>query len=122
VRWCAIVAASSSTPSTEVFRSHDIEILKCPVRTPVANAFAERWIGTLRRELLDRTIIWHRRQLERLVVDYIDHYNTHRPHRSLQQRPPAAAEPAIPNAPARQLDVSRSTRCDGLIHEYRNAA
>jgi transposase InsO family protein len=63
----------------EVFRSHNIKILKCPVRTPVANAYAERWIGTLRRELLDRTIIWNQRQLERLVVDYIDHYNTHRP-------------------------------------------
>jgi putative transposase len=53
----------------EVFRSHNIKILKCPVRTPVANAYAERWIGTLRRELLDRTIIWNQCQLERLVVD-----------------------------------------------------
>ena len=41
----------------------------------MANAFAERWIGTLRRELLDRTIIWNQRQLERLVIDYIAHYN-----------------------------------------------
>ncbi len=60
----------------EIFRTERMKILKTPVRTPVANAFAERWIGTLRRELLDRTIIWNRRQLERLVVDYIDHYNT----------------------------------------------
>ena len=45
----------------------------------MANAFAERWIGTLRQELLDRTIIWNRRQLKKLVVDYIDHHNTHRP-------------------------------------------
>ena len=59
----------------EIFRTEGCKILKTPVRTPVANAFAERWIGTLRRELLDRTIIWNRRQLERLVVDYIDHYN-----------------------------------------------
>ena len=59
----------------EIFRTERMKILKTPVRTPVANAFAERWIGTLRRELLDRTIIWNRRQLERLVVDYIDHYN-----------------------------------------------
>ena len=51
-----------------------MRILKTPIRTPVANAFAERWIGTLRRELLDRTIVWNRRQLEHLVVDYIDHY------------------------------------------------
>ena len=45
----------------EIFRTERMKILKTPVRTPVANAFAERWIGTLRRELLDRTIIWNRR-------------------------------------------------------------
>ena len=54
----------------------------------MANTFAERWIGSIRRELLDRTIIWNQRQLERLVSDYIDHYNQHRPHQSLDQRPP----------------------------------
>ena len=59
----------------EIFRTEGCKVLTTPVRTPVANAFAERWIGTLRRELLDRTIIWNRRQLDRLVVDYIDHYN-----------------------------------------------
>ena len=78
----------------EIFRTERMKILKTPVRTPVANAFAERWIGTLRRELLDRTIIWNRRQLNKLVVDYIDHYNTHRPHRSLDQRPPVATDPS----------------------------
>ena len=57
----------------EIFRTVRMKVLKTPVRTPVANAFAERWIGTLRREPLDRTVIWNRRQLERLVVDYIDH-------------------------------------------------
>jgi putative transposase len=76
---------------------------------------------TLRRELLDRTIIWNRRQLERLVVDYIEHYNSHRPHRSLQQRPPtlqrrANAESRVPRR------VIRSTRSDGLINDYRNEA
>ena len=77
----------------EIFRTEGLKILKTPARTPVANAFAERWIGTVRRELLDRTIIWNQRQVERLVVDYIDHYNTHRPHRSLDQRPPRPAAP-----------------------------
>ena len=67
----------------EIFRTERMKILKTPVRTPVANAFAERWIGTLRRELLDRTIIWNRRQLHKLVVDYTDHYNTRRLHASL---------------------------------------
>ncbi|MCP4961665.1 MAG: transposase, partial [Actinomycetia bacterium] len=67
----------------EVFRTEGLKILKSPVRTPVANAFAERWIGSIRRELLDRTIISNRRHLERLAIDYIAHYNQHRPHRSL---------------------------------------
>ena len=104
----------------EIFRTERMKILKTPVRTPVANAFAERWIGTLRRELLDRTIIWNRRQLNKLVVDYIDHYNTHRPHRSLDQRPPVATDPA--DQPDRHLQVVKTARCDGLINEYRNAA
>ena len=104
----------------EIFRTEGCEVLKTPVRTPVANAFAERWIGTLRRELLDRTIIWNRRQLKRLVVDYIDHYNTHRPHRSLDQQPPVATDP--PDQPDRHLQVLRTARCGGLVNEYRNAA
>ena len=104
----------------EIFRTQRIKILKTPVRTPVANAFAERWIATLRRELLDRTIIWNRRQLNKLVVDYIDHYNTHRPHRSLDQRPPVATDP--PDQPDRHLQVVKTAPFDGLINEYRNAA
>jgi putative transposase len=93
----------------------------------VANAFAERWIGTIRRELLaqpeglPRTIIWNQHQLENLVVDYIDHYNTHRPHRSLDQQPPDPAE-APPPAQVHHLRIVKSTRCRGLINEYRNAA
>ena len=79
-------------------------------------ALAERGIGTLRRELLDRTIIWNQHQLEHLVTDYIDH----RPHRSLDHRPPAPHRP--PNANAQQLRIVRATRCGGLINEYRKAA
>jgi hypothetical protein len=105
----------------EVFRSEGLKILKTPVRTPVANSFAERWIGSLRRELLDRTIIWNQHQLERLVVDYIDHYNTHRPHCSLHQRPPTPQH--RPHAESQEPPrVIRSSRCDGLINEYRTAA
>jgi putative transposase len=103
----------------EIFRTEGFKILKTPVRTPVANAFAERWIGSIRRELLDRTIIWNQRQLERLVTGYVEHYNEHRPHRSLDQRPPAGAIESPPTAPAPPL---QTTRCEGLINEYRNAA
>ena len=105
----------------EIFRAEGFKILKTPVRTPVANSFAERWIGSIRRELLDRTIIWNRRQLERLVGDYIEHYNQHRPHQSLGQRPPTP-DHGPPEAPPATVTVLRTSRCDGLINEYRNAA
>jgi transposase InsO family protein len=105
----------------EIFQTEGFKILRTPVRTPVANTFAERWIGSIRRELLDRTIIWNRRQLERLVGDYIEHYNQHRPHQSLGQRPPTPAHDP-PEAPPSTVTVLRTSRCDGLIHEYRNAA
>ena len=90
----------------EVFRAEGLKILKTPVHVPVANSFAERWIGTLRRELLDRTIIWNQRQLERLVIDYIAHYNSHWPHRLLNQRPPAPAKP--PSAYGTQANTPRT--------------
>ena len=107
----------------EIFRTEGLKILKTPVRAPMANAFAERWIGTVRRELLDRTIIWNQRQLQRLVIDYIDHYNAHRPHRSLHQRPPRHTTPDnnTTNHPS-PLRPVRTTRCDGLINEYKHAA
>ncbi|MCP3937183.1 MAG: transposase, partial [Actinomycetia bacterium] len=93
------------------------------VRPPVANTFAQRWIGSIRRERLEqpeglpRTIIWNRHQLERLATDY----NQHRPHRSLDQRPPDAANEPSPAPPA-TTTVLRTARCDGLVNEYRNAA
>ncbi len=111
----------------EVFRTKGFKIVPTPVRTPVANTFAERRIGSIRRELLKqpeglpRTIIWNQRQLERLVTDYVDHYNSHRPHRSLEQRQPEAPHDQPPSAPA-SVTVLRATRCDGLINEYENAA
>jgi len=104
-----------------VFRTEGIKVLQTPVRTPVANSIAERWIGTLRRELLDRTVIWNQRQLKRLVLDYVDHYDRHRPHRSLQQRPPSPP-PSEEAASTPTADVIRLQRCDGLINEYKNAA
>lgn len=67
----------------EIFGTEGIKVVKTPVRTPVANCYIERWIGSLRRELLDRTVIWNEPQLRRLVAEYLEHYDEHRPHRSL---------------------------------------
>jgi putative transposase len=66
-----------------VFVAADVEVLEIPVRAPRANAYAERWVGTVRRELLDRILIFGRRHLQSVVVEYVDHYNAHRPRRSL---------------------------------------
>ena len=87
--------------------------------TPVANAYAERWVGTVRRELLDRTLVWNRRHLEQLLRDYVEHYNTHRPHRSLGQRAPDDRG-VVEYRPGRP--IRRHRTCGGLINEYRQAA
>jgi transposase InsO family protein len=90
-----------------------------PPRAPKANAFAERWVRTVRHELLDRTLIWNERQLRSLLVDYIDHYNSHRPHRSLNQRAPNDGD-IVEIGSGRT--IQRHTICGGLINEYRTAA
>ena len=66
-----------------VFASEAIRILRTLVRAPRANAIAERWIGTVRRELLDRILILNRHHLERVLAEYVAHFNDHRPHRPL---------------------------------------
>jgi putative transposase len=103
----------------EVFRSTGTTIIRTPPRTPVANAYAERWVGTIRRELCDRTLIWNRVQLERLLDQYVAHYNTHRPHRGLGQRAPDDRD-VVAYRPGRPIRRHRS--CNGLINEYRQAA
>jgi putative transposase len=103
----------------EVFRSDDATIIRTPPRTPVANTYAERWVGTVRRELLDRTLVWNRRQLEQLLRDYVEHYNTHRPHRSLGQRAPSSGE-VVAHRSGRP--IRQHPTCSGLINEYHHAA
>ena len=71
-----------------VFASEGIRILRTPARAPRANAIAERWIGTVRRELLDRMLIVNRRHLEAVLAEYVAHFNDHRPHRALCQAAP----------------------------------
>ena len=103
-----------------VFDASGIEPITTPPLAPMANAYAERWVRTLRHELLDRTIIWNERQLRRLLTEYVDHYNSHRPHRALDQLAPddegEVSEPLVGRT------VERRSTCAGLINEYRTAA
>ena len=110
----------------EVFRSQGIRVIKAPVRAPRARAHAERWIGTVRRECLDRLLIVGRRHLHHVLAIYTRHYNERRPHRSLGQRPPlSATAPPEQQPPGEVLRLDRLRRRDrlgGLIHEYELAA
>jgi putative transposase len=109
----------------EVFRSAGIRVIKAPVRAPRARAHAERWVGSVRRECLDRLLIVGGRHLELVIKTYAMHYNEHRPHRSLEQRPPLSKQPPGEQGTADLIDLDRVRRCDllgGLIREYRLAA
>ena len=105
----------------EVFRSEGLRLIKAPIAAPQAKAHAERWVGSVRRECLDRILIVSRRQLETVLREYVTYYNTHRPHRSLEQQPPLPKPTPIP-AQDGELRVRRRDRLGGLLHEYELAA
>ena len=98
-----------------VFGGVDIHVIRTPVRAPRANAIAERFICTLRRECLDYLLITGPRHLAAVLRQFVEHYNAHRPHRPLHQRPPAGNTPPPPSAAVRPL---RRDRLGGLVHEY----
>jgi putative transposase len=103
-----------------VYTAIGVRIIKTPVQAPRANAIAERWVGSVRRECLDRMLITGERHLRLVLGEYIDHYNSHRPHRTLQQKPPAGG--SHPPATGANIRVLRRDRLGGLIHEYAQVA
>jgi transposase InsO family protein len=103
-----------SRPFDEVFRSEGTKILKTPIRAPRANAFAERWVKTARRECLDHLLVLGRRHLERILREFATHYNSNRPQRSLEL---AVPEPSTAVA-STDGPVSRRDRLSGLTNEY----
>ena len=106
-----------------VFAGDAVRVIRTPVRAPRANAIYERVIGTIRRECLDRMLILGRRHLEAVLAEYVEHYNAHRPHRSLDQRAPSALDtPPALIADVELVKLRRTDRFGGLIHEYRMAA
>ena len=113
-------AGQYSPAFDNVFTGAGTTPITTPPRAPMANAYAERWVRTLRHELLDRTLIWNERQLCALLGDYIGHYNCHRPHRGLDQHAPD--DDGNVTAIGAGRTIQRRTTCAGLINEYRAAA
>src|SRR5262249_41057755 len=103
-----------------VFASESIRILRTPVRAPRADAIAERWIGTARRELLDRLLIVNRRHLTAVLTEYVAHVDDHRPRRALNHAAPLRSLP--PPASPSQPHLRRRDLPGGLIHEYAQIA
>src|SRR4051794_21742659 len=102
-----------------VFTAEGMDVIKAPPQAPRANSFAERWVGTVRRECTDRLLIVGQRHLTTVLAEYTRHYNQHRPHRSLDQRPPNPPSEVADLTAAR---VRRRPILDGLINEYSQAA
>ena len=103
----------------DVLAGNGARIIKALVRSPRANSYAERYVGTLRRECLDHLLVYGERHLRRILAEYTRHYNEHRPHQSREQRPPL-------HDPGQAVDMTgRITHrqvAHGLISEYRRAA
>jgi putative transposase len=102
----------------EVFRTEAIKIIRLPVQSPNANAFAERWMRTVRADCLDRILVVGRRHLEHVLRVYRRHYNEHRPHRALELLPPDGGDPTPLNT---TRCLHRRDLLGGLIHEYEAA-
>jgi transposase InsO family protein len=106
----------------DVFGSEGAEVLVTPVRAPRANAYAERWVRTVRAECLDWLLIVGCRHLEQVLGVYVEHYNRHRPHRALGlQAPDSPAELTVAGED-QQGKIRRRDLLGGLLHEYRRAA
>jgi putative transposase len=106
-----------------VFQSEGVEIIRTPIRSPKANAIAERFVRTVRAECLDWLLILNRRHLERVLRVFVQHYNAHRPHRALNLAPPDPEQPTLRLVSlARPSRVTCRDRLGGLIHEYSVAA
>jgi putative transposase len=99
----------------EVFKAEGIRVVLTAPQAPRMNAIMERWVGSVRRELLDRILIIHARHLRKVLAEHEAHFNTHRPHRALNQATPLRAllDPADAD-----IKVIRRDRLGGLLHEY----
>jgi len=107
-------------PFNEVISSIGARVIKTPFRAPRANAFAERFVGTARRECLDWLLIRNERHLERVLTEFVEHYNSARPHRGIDLEVPV---PRVPDGPLDgSVKIRRIDRLGGVLREYSIAA
>jgi transposase InsO family protein len=102
-----------------VFTSTDIQIIKTPIQAPRSNAIMERWVGSCRREILDRLLVLDARHLRHVLAEYETHFNGHRPHRSLGYAAPLRT---LGDAETGDIKITRRDRLGGVIHEYAQVA
>ena len=103
-----------------VFTAIDVRVIKTPARAPRANGIAERFVGSVRRELLDRILITNQRHAAAVLTEYSQHYNSHRPHRTLGHAAPLRPLPQRTRSATNT--VRRRDRLGGLLHEYQQVA
>jgi hypothetical protein len=116
-------ASNFSASFDAVFQAAGTTILRTAVQAPRMNAICERLIGTLRRELLDRTLILNQAHLRAALAEHQEHYNTGRPHQGIGQRVPAADPgPRVTAADPGTWQICRKPVLSGLINEYERAA
>ncbi len=96
-----------------VFRSEGIKVIRTPFEAPNANAYAERWVRTVRQECLDKLLIINQRHLRQVMKDYTAHYNRSRPHQGIDQQTPIQFTTSQPHGSVRCRDV-----LGGIIHQY----
>ena len=109
--------ASFTAAFDAAFQAAGARVVRTAIQAPRMNSIMERWIGSCRRELLDRTLVWNQRHLMIVLHEYEDFYNTHRPHRTLSQAAPLRP---LPDGVI-DLDhfrVRRRDRAGGVLHEY----
>jgi putative transposase len=104
-----------------VFQTEGVRVIRTPIRAPKANAFAERFVRTVRTESLDHILIYGRRHLQGVLRSYVSHYNEQRPHRGLDLATPSGSRTLAPGR-VEGAQVARRDVLGGLIHEYAWAA
>ena len=96
-----------------VFAAEGVEVVRTPYRSPTANAYAERWVRSVRAKCLDHLLIVNEAHLRHVLTGYVAHYNQARPHQGIAQRAPIPFDACARQGPVRRRDV-----LGGLIHEY----